>query len=58
VMELAKQAGDANLFPWAVPLGLGILVYAIRKKLQTLSISASPLLSPYVPMHSWSSFLL
>jgi hypothetical protein len=57
-LDLAHQAGDANLFPWAVPLGLGILFYSIRKKLQTLSISASPLLSPYVGMHSWSSFLL
>jgi hypothetical protein len=57
-MQLAQQHGEADLFPWAVPLGLAILFYALRKKLQTLSISASPLLSPYVAMHSWSSFLL
>jgi hypothetical protein len=57
-LEMASQTGDANLFPWAVPFGIGILFYAIRKKLQTLSISASPLLSPYVTMQSWSSFLL
>jgi hypothetical protein len=50
--------GNANLFPWAVPIGLAILFYAIRKKLQTLSISTSPLLSPYVTMQSWSSLLL
>jgi hypothetical protein len=57
-LEVAGPNIDANLFPWVVPLGLGILFYAIRKKLQTLSISASPLLSPYVAMQSWSSFLL
>jgi hypothetical protein len=50
--------GNASLFPWTVPLGVGILFYTIRKKLKTLSISASPLLSPYVTMQSWSSFLL
>jgi hypothetical protein len=55
---MAHQTGDANLFPWAVPIGLAILFYAIRTKNQTLSISASPLLSPYVAMHSWSGFLL
>jgi hypothetical protein len=57
-LKMAGQNQDANLFPWSVPLGLGILFYAIRKKLQTLSISASPLLSPYEAMQSWSSFLL
>ena len=57
-IELAHQYGDANLFPWAVPFGIALLFYAFRKKLQTLSISASPLLSPYVTMQSWSSFLL
>ena len=41
-LEKADQStGYANLFPWAVPLGLGILFYAIRKKLKTLSISSS-----------------
>jgi hypothetical protein len=55
---IIQQTGDANLFPWAIPVGLGILFYAIREKLQSLSISASPLLSPYVAMQSWSSFLL
>jgi hypothetical protein len=58
VGDIVQQTGDANIFPWGVPIGLGILFYAIRKKLQTLSISASPLLSPYVAMQSWSSFLL
>jgi hypothetical protein len=57
-LEIARQIGNTNLFPWGVPLGLAILFYAIRKKLQTLSIAASPLLSPYVAMQSWSSFLL
>jgi len=57
-LKCADLAGDASLFPWAVPFGLGILIYAIRKKLQTLSISASPLLSPYLGMHSWSNLIL
>jgi len=57
-IEMAQQNGAAGLFPWSVPAGLAVLFYALRKKLQTLSISASPLLSPYVAMHSWSSFLL
>jgi hypothetical protein len=56
--QAVQPNGDVNVFPWAVPLGLGILFYAIWNKLKTLSISASPLLSPYVLMHSWSSFLL
>lgn len=58
VSEMAQNTGDANLFPWSVPFGVVILVYALLGKDKILSISASPLLSPYVAMHSWSGFLL
>lgn len=57
-LEIAQEFGNTNVFPWAVPLGVALLVFTIRKRLPTLSISASPLLSPYVAMHSWSTFLL
>jgi hypothetical protein len=57
-LQMKQQFGGVDLFPWAVPVGLGILYYSIRNKLKPLSISASPLLSPYVLIHSWSSLLL
>lgn len=57
--EYAKHPlANASIFPFGVPFGIAILLYAIYKKLQTLSVSASPLLSPFVTMQSWSSLLL
>jgi hypothetical protein len=45
--------GNASLWPLSIPVGLALLVTAIRKHKLTFAISASPLLSPYLLLHSW-----
>jgi len=54
VMGLAQQF-NASLFPMSIPVGLVLLVAAIRRRNITLAMPASPCLSPYVLFHSWSS---
>jgi hypothetical protein len=58
-MEYAVHPyANASIFPYGIPIGIIILFYTIRNKLPTLSVSSSPLFSPFVTMQSWSSFLL
>ena len=51
-------AGNASLWPASLPLGLVFLVKAIRESKIEYSLVASPLLSPYVILHSWVGALL
>lgn len=57
-IEMANVWWNTSLFPWSVPLGLGILFAAILKKQKTLSAASSPFLSPYLAMQSWSGLLV
>ncbi|MGH2524133.1 MAG: hypothetical protein ACRDH2_16625, partial [Anaerolineales bacterium] len=38
-----------------IPVGLGLMVAAIRQQQIRYALPASPCLSPYVLFHSWSS---
>lgn len=49
---------NASLWPQSIPVGLGLLVAALRKNEIRYAIAASPCLSPYVLFHSWSGALL
>lgn len=44
---------NASLWPLSIPVGLTLLVAAIKRDEVKLSIAASPCLSPYVLLHSW-----
>lgn len=46
-------AGNSSLWPLSLPIGLTMLVAAIRKNEIRYSMAASPFVSPYVIMHSW-----
>ncbi|MFP3852850.1 MAG: hypothetical protein ACLFWD_01005 [Anaerolineales bacterium] len=48
---------NASLWPWSIPFGLAFLLLAIRDKKEELSLVSSPMLSPYVLLHSWVSSL-
>lgn len=45
---------NTSLWPRSIPIGLAILTIAIRKREKWLSMSASPFLSPYMPIHTWA----
>lgn len=45
--------GNSSLWPLSLPIGLTLLITAIRKNEIRYSMAASPFASPYVIMHSW-----
>ena len=49
---------NASLWPTSIPIGLALLVAAIRKRRIEYAMGASPCLSPYVLFHSWVGALL
>jgi hypothetical protein len=49
---------NASLWPMSIPVGLGLLVAAIRKQKIEFAMAASPCLSPYVLFHSWAGAVL
>lgn len=49
---------NASLWPMSIPVGLGLLVAAIRKQKIEYAMAASPCLSPYVLFHSWVGAVL
>jgi hypothetical protein len=49
---------NASLWPWSIPIGIFMLLSAVRFKRAHLAIAASPFLSPYLAPHGWSATLL
>lgn len=49
---------NASLWPYSLPVGLTLLITAIRKRKIEYAAGASPCLSPYVLFHSWSGALI
>lgn len=49
---------NASLWPASIPIGLGLLVTSLRKRNISYAMGASPCLSPYVLLHSWSAALM
>lgn len=52
------QSFNASLWPLSIPVGLVLLVTAIRQRHMEWAMPASPCLSPYVLFHSWSAALM
>lgn len=55
---LLTQAYNASLWPSSIPVGLALLISAIRKHNIRPAAAASPCLSPYVLLHAWSGALV
>ncbi len=49
---------NASLWPMSIPVGLTLIVTAVRQKKIKYAMPASPCLAPYVLFHSWSSALV
>ncbi|MDQ7028965.1 MAG: hypothetical protein Q9O62_03910 [Ardenticatenia bacterium] len=52
------QPFNASLWPQSLPIGLVMLVAAVRSRRPGLALAASPFLSPYTTASSWGSALL
>lgn len=44
---------NASLWPMSIPVGLALLVAAVRTRKINFSMGAAPCLSPYILLHSW-----
>jgi hypothetical protein len=49
---------NTSLWPRAIPIGLVLVVAAIRRRSKFFSLTASPFLSPYVAVHSWATVIV
>jgi hypothetical protein len=49
---------NASLLPMSIPVGLALLVTALRKRKIEYAMAASPCLSPYALFYSWTGALL
>lgn len=49
---------NSSFWPLSIPIGLALIVVAIRKKAVKPAMAASPFLSPYLAFHSWSGPLV
>jgi len=49
---------NASLWPMSIPIGLVLLSKSIKQRSKYIAMSASPFLSPYVLLHSWSGALV
>ena len=49
---------NASLWPASIPVGLALIVTSIRQRKVEYAMAASPCLSPYVLLHSWSAALV
>lgn len=44
---------NASLWPLSIPIGLALLVAAVRLRRKEFAMAAAPCLSPYVLLHAW-----
>jgi hypothetical protein len=49
---------NASLFPLTIPVGLALIVYALRTRQINAAFAAGPCLSPYLMMHGWGNVLV
>lgn len=54
----SSQTWNASLWPASVPVGLVLLVSALRQRKIRYAFGVAPCLSPYVLFHAWSGALL
>jgi hypothetical protein len=52
------RAYNASLWPASIPVGLALMVPALRLREIKFSLAASPCLSPYVLLHAWVGTLV
>lgn len=55
--DLVDSFWNISLWPWALPIGLVLVVLSMRDRRKDFAMAASPFLSPYLAYHSWVSVL-
>ncbi len=57
LINMPSDPYNSSLFPSGLLIGLPLLVYALKTRQKLLSIAATPLLAPYINIHSYAIFL-
>jgi hypothetical protein len=55
---MSGMGWNVSGFPWTVPIGIGMLAYAVWRGRIGISAAASPMFSPYLSAGSWSVFFM
>lgn len=56
--DVITASWNASFFPWSIPIGLSLLAWSLRRKDMLPAMAASPFLSPYLQLGSWSIALI
>jgi hypothetical protein len=56
--DVVNEAYNTSLWPRSIPIGIALLVAAIRNRNLSLAMISSPFFSPYIAPQSWSLALL
>lgn len=56
--NILTEIYNFSLWPFGIPIGIALIIKAIRLHKERFSIIAGPFFSPYVGVHSWSIPLL
>jgi hypothetical protein len=56
--QLDDAVWNASPWPYAIPLGIALLVVALRRRNQRAAMGAGPCLSPFLSYHSLSVVML
>lgn len=57
-LDVIAAEYNSSLWPQSIPIGLGLLIAAIRTRKKSLAMISTPFLSPYVGPQSWSISIL
>ncbi|MCC6905244.1 MAG: hypothetical protein IT326_05320 [Anaerolineae bacterium] len=57
-LEPTTYIQNDSLWPASIPIGLALLAAAIKRRTPEYAMAASPCLSPYLILHSWSGALI
>lgn len=57
LVHMLEDPFNASIFPFGLLFGVPLLVYALVKRQKLISIAATPLLAPYINVHSYAVLL-
>lgn len=53
MLSATSHSWNASLWPYSLPIGLALLVTAVRQSQSRYALVAAPCLAPYLAFHSW-----
>lgn len=57
LLNATSVSWNASLWPYTLPVGLALLVAALRQRQRLYALAAGPCFAPYLAFHSWVAAL-